>query len=154
MHICRLIFSPGFQLRTLPLLALELFCSAKMLYMPLPASEDLLTTSVLDTIPPSLVRVVWLAVALCDATILEGLVSKESDIVKDEGGVSHWFNGGELDPSVLFGSVENKEGMTLWKDLVILLVQGLGYLQSSQVMEHSGGLEHEHVSEVWSCIYM
>eukprot|EP00731_Ephydatia_muelleri_P018544 Em0011g584a len=130
------------KVQTLPLLALELFCSAKMLYMPLPASEDLLTTSVVDTIPSSLVHVVWLAVALSDANVLEGLVSKEPDIVKDEGG-SHWFNRGGLDPSVLFGKVEDEEGMSLWKDLMILFLQGLAYLQSSQVKEHNG-LEHEH----------
>lgn len=117
--------------------------------MPLPASEDLLTTSVVDTIPSSLVHVVWLAVALSDASVLEGLVSKEPDIVKDEGG-SHWFNRGGLDPSVLFGKVEDEEGMSLWKDLMILFLQGLAYLQSSQVKEHNG-LEHEHVSGDEGC---
>ena len=131
-----------FQVQALPLLALELFCTGKMLYMPSPPSEDLLTTFVMDTLPPSMVHVVWPAVALCDVGVLEGLVSKEPTFARVEGG-GHWFAEEEVDASVLFGDAEDEKGMSLWINMVVLFVQALGYLQSSQVKGHA---ERVHVS--------
>ena len=101
--------------------------------MPSPPSDDLLTALVMDTLPPPLVSVVWPAIALSDASILEGMVSKEPAFAKVKDG-SHWFV--EVDPSaLLYGEVEDRGAMTMWTDLVVLFVQGLGYLQSSHMKE-------------------